>query len=228
MIIIVSSISKVSYLKRIIKYLLNIFLIIVVFSALYGGSFIYAKMKYNDQKIVEFNNLKKENNRLQKEISTLKKELNLKIDGYDYLIGQVIIRDLHNFYQEVIINKGSKDGLAKGNAVLNAEGMIGVITKVEPNQAIVKLLSSDYNVSVKINETYGNLKSGKVTMVNKYEKIKEGTPIYTSGLANIPQGLYIGTVTNIKQDNEQIGQELTVNLIDNTDLNYVYIIKGAL
>ena len=217
-----------NYLKRIIKYIVNILITILILVGVYYGSFYATELRYNDKKITEYETLKTENKRLKKQIKELKKELNINIEGYDYIISKVIIRDIHEFYKEIVIDKGKKDGLKKGQAILNNEGMIGIIDKVEKNQSVVKLLSSDYNVSVSINDTYGNLSSGKVTLLDKYSEIKEGDKVYTSGLATIPKGLYIGKVSNIKNDSQNIGKEASVNLINNTNLNYVVVIKGAI
>ena len=158
----------------------------------------------------------------------MEEKLSFSLENYDYVIGKVVVRDIHNFYKEVVINKGSNDGVEEGMAVVNQEGLIGVILECNKKTALVKLLSSEYNVSVSLPDTYGNLSMGKITMLDKYSSIKEGDIVYTSGLSKIPAGLLVGEITSVRMDSNALGKEAKVNLVDNKNLNYVAIIKGEI
>ncbi len=210
------------------KEVRNYLLIIGLLIAIYSISFSLDFLRVDNSNLVELNFLRSENNRLRKQIMEMEEKISFSLDDYDYVIGKVVIRDIHNFYKEVIINKGTQDGIEEGMAVVNQEGLIGVILDSDKKTSIVKLLTSEYNVSVKLTDTYGNLSMGKITMLDKYSEVKEGDVVYTSGLSKIPAGLLVGEVTSVKMDSNALGKEAKVNLVNNKNLNYIAIIKGEI
>ena len=210
------------------KEVRNYLLIIGLLIAIYSISFSLDFLRVDNSNLVELNFLRSENNRLRKQIMEMEEKISFSLDDYDYVIGKVVIRDIHNFYKEVIINKGTHDGIEEGMAVVNQEGLIGVILDSDKKTSIVKLLTSEYNVSVKLTDTYGNLSMGKITMLDKYSEVKEGDVVYTSGLSKIPAGLLVGEVTSVKMDSNALGKEAKVNLVNNKNLNYIAIIKGEI
>ena len=192
------------------KEVRNYLLIIGLLIAIYSISFSLDFLRVDNSNLVELNFLRSENNRLRKQIMEMEEKISFSLDDYDYVIGKVVIRDIHNFYKEVIINKGTQDGIEEGMAVVNQEGLIGVILDSDKKTSIVKLLTSEYNVSVKLTDTYGNLSMGKITMLDKYSEVKEGDVVYTSGLSKIPAGLLVGEVTSVKMDSNALGKEAKV------------------
>lgn len=210
------------------KEVRNYLLITGLLIAIYSISFSLDFLRVDNSNLVELNFLRSENNRLRKQIMEMEEKISFSLDDYDYVIGKVVIRDIHNFYKEVIINKGTQDGIEEGMAVVNQEGLIGVILDSDKKTSIVKLLTSEYNVSVKLTDTYGNLSMGKITMLDKYSEVKEGDVVYTSGLSKIPAGLLVGEVTSVKMDSNALGKEAKVNLVNNKNLNYIAIIKGEI
>ena len=210
------------------KEVRNYLLIIGLLIAIYSISFSLDFLRVDNSNLVELNFLRSENNRLRKQIMEMEEKISFSLDDYDYVIGKVVIRDIHNFYKEVVINKGTQDGIEEGMAGVNQEGLIGVILDSDKKTSIVKLLTSEYNVSVKLTDTYGNLSMGKITMLDKYSEVKEGDVVYTSGLSKIPAGLLVGEVTSVKMDSNALGKEAKVNLVNNKNLNYIAIIKGEI
>lgn len=210
------------------KEVRNYLLIIGLLIAIYSISFSLDFLRVDNSNLVELNFLRSENNRLRKQIMEMEEKISFSLDDYDYVIGKVVIRDIHNFYKEVVINKGTQDGIEEGMAVVNQEGLIGVILDSDKKTSIVKLLTSEYNVSVKLTDTYGNLSMGKITMLDKYSEVKEGDVVYTSGLSKIPAGLLVGEVTSVKMDSNALGKEAKVTLVNNKNLNYIAIIKGEI
>lgn len=189
-----------------------------------GGGYYLSYLKYKDYEPIDAQALRVQNKLLKDE---LEKYDNFKSIKGDYLVGRIIVRNLYDFYNEIIVNLGTKDNINIGNAVINSEGLIGVVYKVEENKSYIKLLTSDYNISVKINETYGNISSGKITLLDKYNEIKVGDKVYTSGYSGLYEGIYIGEIESVSLDNEKLGQVAKVKLIDNKHLNYVAILTGT-
>jgi len=140
----------VIYLQRknelIIKITITLFLILCIC----GSSYLWNRLRVNNKDIVELEALKIENQKLKTEIEEYNK---FKEINEEYIIGKVIIRNLHDFYNEIVINLGTDNLVQEGDAVLNNEGLIGVVYKVDKNKSFVKLLSGDYNVSVKVKDT---------------------------------------------------------------------------
>ena len=212
----------VIYLRWRKEILFRIIMVLCLLSTIYLGGYYFSYFKYNDRELVDIEALKTQNRILQDEINSL----NGIINNEDYLIGKVIFRNIHDFYGEIVINLGSEDGINKNDAVLNCDGLIGIVYKVEKNKSFVKLLSTDYNVSVKINDTYGNLNKGKVTLLSKYSEFNIGDKVYTSGYSGLQEGIFVGTIKEVYMDKNNLGKEVSLELVDNTNLNYVSIVRS--
>lgn len=184
-------------------------------------------------------------NNKNKEIKELKDLLNLNSINSNYSIinATVIGRNMQYFYDEVIINKGSKSGIKKNMIVVNDKGLIGKIIKTNRNNSTVKLITSSdvYNMlSVQIeidNEyIYGILNSYDpktnsfiVEGIDQNISIKAGSLVSTTGLGNIyPSGILIGQVVRIQKDNFDLAYILKVEpVIEFNNFNYVAVLdKG--
>ena len=201
------------------KYKVCIFYIIVgifiVLSFMLGNIFSY--LRFDDKKYVSSYVLKLKNKELEDKVRELRKFVNSDLNDFSYVIGKVKYRDLYKFNEEIVIDVRD---VSKGDAVVNSEGLVGIVVSDKGN---VKLLTSTYNVYVSIGECYGNLSNGSVDMVDKECNVREGDKVYTSGLGNIVKGIYVGSVSKV--DNDSLGLVLDINLIDNSNLNYVGVIK---
>ena len=202
--------------KKVVFYVV-IFLSVII-SYLLSNLFVY--FKYDDKEYIDDKLLEIENIELKNKYEELSKFVNGDIKNFNYVIGKVKYRDLYSFYEKVVINVSDVD---MGDAVVNSEGLIGVVTDINDNNVSVRLLTSKYNVSVSVGECYGNLSNGKVDMIEKECNVSVGDNIYTSGLNDIVKGIYVGEVSNIIED--ELGLILGVKLIDNRNLNYVGVIK---
>ena len=153
---------------------------------------------------------------------------------YEYEFSKVIYRNIYKYFNEMTILKGKDANLKEHMAVINDEGLIGVISKVYKNTAKVELLTNkDINVSVKINEVYGmlhidNFNELIVDSITNYDNVAVGDYIYTSGLGNLPANIYIGKVKEIKKDQSGISKTLIVDkTIDFNKLDYVAVLKNG-
>ena len=125
-------------------------------------------------------------------------------------------------------------------AVITTNGLIGKISKTTKTTSEVKLLTSDditYKTSVIIrvdNKDYYAILNGydtetnllKVTAIDKNIPSKTGDAILTSGLGNMPQGIYIGSVVSSKIDSYDLSKTVYVKSEqDFSTINYVTILK---
>ena len=188
-------------------------------------------------------NLKSENEELKEDIEELKKELELNktMTEYSVVNATVISRNKDYWFNTLNIDKGSKQGIKKGNAVVTYDGLIGKISKVYKYSSEIKLITTeDVNFKVSVNikiddkDHYGILNGYdkknnllKITGIDKDVKIKEDAKVKTSGLSNTyPSGLYIGKVKKIQNDSYNLSQIIYVKTKQNFDkIHYVTVIK---
>lgn len=209
----------VIYLSEKREVILKIIIFLLLFVFVFCLSYFLSYVKYDNRKYIDSSILMFDNQRLKKELLDIG-----NISYKDSLIAKVILRDMYNFYGEIVINVGSNDGVIVNDAVVNEDGLIGIVSKVKKNKSSVVLLGSNYNVSVRIDDTYGNLNKGVVTMLDKYSDIEIGDKVYTSGLDEVAGDIYIGEVKEVSLDKEGLGKEAKVEILDNNNLNYVYIV----
>lgn len=211
----------VIYLQKKIKFICCyiIIFVFILFSYLISNVFCY--IKYDDKKFVNDRLLIEENNGLKYKIEELSKIVNGKELVDEYVLGYVRFRDLYSFNERIVIKVS--DEVSVGNAVINSDGLIGIVSDIKKDNVYVNLLTSKYNVSVIVNDCYGNLSNGVVNMIDKECKISVGDNVITSGLNDISKGIYIGRVRKINEDS--LGYVLDIDLINNKHLNYVGVIK---
>jgi len=204
--------SAVNYLKISVKELV------------YRSSFIvsvpenYLNDSYKDLKdhfayYAHYQELKKENKELNSNIENNNfvlaenKRLKKIIDDYiivsDEIVAKVLIDKQSPFLRSVIINKGSKDNIKLGMAVLDGDFLVGKVVEVNFTTARVLLLS-DLNSKIPVTiepEGYQSILSGtgKNDGVIQYSKeeisLEDGNTVYTSGSGAIfKSGIPIGKI----------------------------------
>lgn len=177
------------------------------------------------------------NEELENQISELKKILSIDnvLSEYENIYGVVISRDIGYWYDKVIINKGSNDGVMEGMAVINSEGLIGKVISSSNFNSTVQLLTSEKinKTSVKIknndNYVYGLITEYKEDK-NSYivegisDDIKIGSKVTTTGFGDIfPAGIIVGTVIDSKSD--AYGLAKTIEIKPNVDFNNINIVS---
>ena len=154
---------------------------------------------------------------LQKEVTELKSalDLNATLSEYTYINATVVNRNIGYWYNNLTIDKGSKNGIKKGDAVITNKGLIGRIINISNFSSTVKLLTSDEisnKISIKIDSNdeylYGLLTGYdkennvyKIEGITDSNKIKKGNLVTTTGLTDyFPSGIVIGKVSKIVKD----------------------------
>lgn len=187
---------------------------------------------------------KEDNNFLLAQNRKLKKELNrlLEIDyenqrlkrlllfkeqiSYFMLPAQVFARDASLEFESIRINKGSNTGVKTGMAVLNYEGVVGIIVRVASSFSDV-LLVTDPNFSidamVQRSRVRGVVKGrssnvSEMTYLNRLDDVLVGDTIISSGFAGFfPKGVIIGQVSKI--DKKTFGVTQYVEIKPSVDFN---------
>ncbi len=145
---------------------------------------------YNYEYILE------ENERLKsavEEIDTISTEL----------IGKVLVDKKSPFLRSVIVNRGSKDGVELGMAVMDKSYLIGKVVEVSFTTSRVLLLS-DLNSKVPVDIMPNNIQSilsgtgddnGVIQYTRQQELIENKAIVFTSGAGGLfKSGIPIGTI----------------------------------
>jgi len=168
---------------------------------------------------------------VEEENKKLRSQLNfLSVNNFQSVTASIISREeLAGAGGEgdgIIIDRGEKDGIKVGFGVVNEDGIIiGKITELKNNSAKIclttnpecKLAASLQNESKTQGITDGDLGlTIKMSYIPQLEKISIGDTVITSGLSsNIPRGLVIGKVANVKNESNEIWQEASIEPIVN-------------
>lgn len=167
---------------------------------------------------------------LKEELDNIKKINNIEFDdNLDIIVSRVKYRDVYEYSNTLTIFKGSKNNVNVGDAVLTNNGLVGVISKTYDYYSVVSLITNKKsNISVKINDAVGVLKleNGKlvVTSINNYKNISIGDEIYTSGLGNLPDNIYVGKVKSVSLNDTEIEKVIEVDIENRLDtLDYLFI-----
>ena len=161
------------------------------------------------------------------------KRLRTLIDEYvtdtEKLIGKVLLDKNSPFKKSIIINKGSKDDVVMGMAVLDKEYLVGKIVEVNYSTSRA-LLVSDLNSKIPVSIEPGNVQSilsgsGKNHGMIQYFKeeldVDANSIIYTSGSGGIfKSGIPIGKLKKFKEINNEV--EFFSNL---SQLNFVTLVS---
>lgn len=167
---------------------------------------------------------------LKEELDNIKKINDIKFDdNLDIIVSRVKYRDVYEYSNTLTIFKGTKNNVNVGDAVLTNNGLVGVISKTYDYYSVVSLITNKKsNISVKINDAVGVLKleNGKlvVTSINNYKNIVVGDEIYTSGLGNLPDNIYVGKVKKVSLNDTEIEKVIEVDIENRLDtLDYLFI-----
>ena len=204
---------------------------------------LYKKYKKLKEKNNEIDSIIASNDNLESEVRKLKDvlELNTLLSDKKLLNASVIYRNIGYWYDEITIDKGSKDGIEKNMAVVTPKGLIGKTSKISKNSSTVKLLSNDnmnnkISVKIKIDDDYvygliykydSKTNTFSVEGISQNVDIKSGANVVTTGMGEVfPSGLLIGKVKTTKADNFDLSKVVIVSSSVNfNDIDYVTVLK---
>lgn len=167
--------------------------------------------KINRELILENEKLNAQN----KKIETLEKALEFK-KGFAYktLAASVIGRSPDSWHKQLILDKGSKDGIKLGKGVVTEKGVIGQIQKLSPYTSIVQLVHNpDWRMGVKIDrlDQYGVLSGNYpqapfLQFITVDTEVEIGDKISTSGICidadncPYPENFPVAKVISVDRD----------------------------
>lgn len=126
------------------------------------------------------------------------------------LIAEILRVDLNPARHLVLLNKGSRDGVFRGQAVIDAQGVFGQITQVGPySSEAILITDAEHAIPVRVNrnglrtiaEGTGNLNKLNLPFLTGEADIKSGDLLVSSGLGGIfPAGYPVGRVTRVERN----------------------------
>ncbi|MEJ2212493.1 MAG: rod shape-determining protein MreC [Gammaproteobacteria bacterium] len=205
----------------------------------------------DEQTILEQNQeLKKEKMRLKARLQKLKalEAENLRLRnlldssfkvGERVLIAELSSVELDPYRQQIVISKGSRSGVFKGQPVLDANAVMGQVVSTSPLHSTVMLITdASHALPVQVLRNglrtvavgTGNIDSLNLPFLARNADIVQGDQLVTSGLGGIfPPGYPVATVTSVTQEPGQhfatISAEPLAHLDRAREVLLVWIIK---
>ncbi len=204
---------------------------------------------------VDYGTVSKENQRLRDQVAAMSdaaaqaaaaeqeaaavlKEQGLKFVGsIPTRTVQVVERSSSNFASNLTVNKGTSQGIAAGEPVVAAGGLVGMIESAGTKTSTVRLLS-DPSFSVGLSLPGGNIGSASgqglgrplgVTVDTtslKAPAVKVGDVLYTSGLSleTFPKGIPVGKVSSVSAVPGSLEPHITLTpLVDVAQFSYLEV-----
>jgi rod shape-determining protein MreC len=127
-----------------------------------------------------------------------------------WIVAEIVNVELNSLEQRVLINRGAANGVFKGQAVMDSEGLLGQTMHVGPWSAEVILVTDpEHAVPVQIERTgvrtiavgTGDTQSLALPYLPANADVKVGDLLVTSGLGGVfPQGYPVARVVEVRRD----------------------------
>jgi rod shape-determining protein MreC len=139
--------------------------------------------------------------------------------GERVLVAELLEVDFDPFSQEIVINKGSHDGVVVGQSIVDAEGVMGQVVHVAPYTSTAMLITDpSHAVPVSVNRNglrgiamgTGAADRLDIPHLPLNADIKEGDLLVTSGLGGrFPPGYPVAVVKNVERNPGQPFADVT-------------------
>lgn len=129
------------------------------------------------------------------------------------LIAELLAVDMDPFSRQIMLNQGSQHGVFVGQALVDAQGIVGQVTRVGPFASSAMLIT-DPSHALPIQVTRSGLRAiavgtGSVNLLELVHipnnaDLRVGDALATSGLdGRFPAGYSVGNITRVQRDNGQ-------------------------
>ena len=191
---------------------------------------MYSEYKVMENKIRQLENNNLNSNFLKAENSRLKRLIDEYITESDELVAKVLSDKDSPFLKSIIVNKGSKDKVSLGMAVLDENYLVGKIVEVNYSTSRV-LLISDLNSKIPVIIEPGNVQSilsgsgkdhGEIQYFKSSREISSENVVFTSGSGGIfKAGIPVGKIENVR-----INKNFVTRFLSNLDqLTFVKLVS---
>lgn len=164
----------------------------------------------------------------------------IRINRFSFTSAKIVNNSVHMAKNYLTINKGNKDGIAPGMAVISPAGIVGKVKSASKHFSVVtSVLHRDVRVSavLKRSNYFGTIQwdglnpaFADLLYIPRHVNPLKGDTILTSGYNSIfPEGIMIGTIDKVTLRDEALFYDLRVRLSqDYRKLSYVIVVKSHL
>jgi rod shape-determining protein MreC len=174
---------------------------------------------------------------VNKEFSIINDTLN-KVK-YRYAPAKVINSTFSKTYNFLTLNKGSINGFKENMGVINEKGLVGILTSISNNYAIVLPIihpKSLFSVMLKEKHYFGLLKwdgkkhtISKMTDVSNHAILAIGDTIITRETTIFPEGIPVGVIHSFEKIKGSNFLDIDVELfVDFSKIYHVYCIENLI
>ncbi len=167
----------------------------------------------------------------------LRKQLGLDVAGAPpEVAAEVVALQPDSYRQFVTINRGSKQGIKSGMAVMSQGVLMGTVADASPDTAKVMLVTDpEFKLTAEDQGTSaqgliaGQLGGGLALQdIAQTDTVKPGDTVTTSGLGGIvPAGLLIGQVESVNTRSNAVFQSAAVETsLDASSLRFAFVVLG--
>jgi rod shape-determining protein MreC len=137
-----------------------------------------------------------------------------------FIIGNIMDLDIDAFRERVLVDKGARDGVFVGQAVLDSGGVFGQVARVgELTSEVILVSDGTHAIPVQVNRNgmrtiavgTGDMTRLKLPYLSTSADVIAGDLLVTSGLGGgFPAGYPVGTISEVKRDPAQSLAEVEV------------------
>src|ERR1700761_5331726 len=159
---------------------------------------------------------------------------------YTYVVAKVINNSINRSNNYITINRGSRQGIAKGMGVICSSGLVGKVVFVGEHLSVVQSLlhkDSRFSAMLATNKEIGYIEwsddldphKGYLKDVSNNAQPKLGEQVVTSEFSLFPAGIPIGKVSNLHTKAGGFALNMEVRLaVDFSKLQYVDVVINKL
>lgn len=202
----------------------------------------YEENKLLKEQMYNYEALEVYTNQLEEKLASLEElqETGVSLTNYQTINATTVMRNVDQWHDFIVINKGSQQGIKENMAVLSKEGfLIGKVISVNELSAKVKLIKNqDFGSKVSAiidgkDDSIGTVEGYDymadelvMTQVSKNVTVEEGDAVITSGLGGVyPRSLLIGYVDRAEVSKDGLTQTLYLKGEKNyNNMDYVIVV----
>ncbi len=150
------------------------------------------------------------------------------------IAAEVIARNPDNWFNQVVIDKGTVNGVRKGSAVITSDGVVGQVVSATSSASVVRLLTDpDQKLGVVISRIgLTGILSGAYSSPAKIDYVPVGTNVDAGDKimclgkgGTFPENHPVGTVSAVRRENNGAALQIEVKLSENCyDLSQVLVL----
>lgn len=206
-------------------------LAILLYPVPYSVNVPVAAVRWAEENLTSRNALLEENTRLRQKQLVLESRLsrlneleaeNRRLRGLlgssdkvsdRVLIAELLAVDMDPFSRQIVLNQGSRDGVFVGQSLVDAEGILGQVTRVGPFSSNAMLITDpSHALPIQVSRSglraiaigTGSVNLLELSHIPNNADLEVGDRLVTSGLGRrFPPGYPVGKIKSIERDNGQ-------------------------